>query len=426
MRLDRTWTIAKREFLARAKTKSFWISTVSMPLLMSALIAGPSLLASRSSSELELVVADGTRAGLGAELVRALAGPHGERGEAPVRFEVREVKVEADPAALRDRLDDQVRAEEIDGWVWLDAASLGRNAFEYRGENVSSPLIVGVLERKVSEVVRDWRLRRAGFDSTRIGDLTAPLDADTLRITKEGSRKEGMLGLAVPFVLFFLLYIVLLMYGSQILQGVIEEKASRIIEVLASTVKPTELMFGKISGIGLAALVQMAIWLATIAVFTVPGLAGAMLAGEGGGLPALSPWVFVHSLLLFLVGFLMCATLYASVGAAFNNIQEAQQFASIPMIIVIAPFFFLFPVLNDPGSTLAVAASLFPLFTPMLMLVRIAAQMPPLWQILLGYLLSGSTVALLVWICARIYRVGILMYGKKPTVQELWRWLRYA
>jgi ABC-2 type transport system permease protein len=426
MRLDRTWTVAKRELFARIKTKSFWISTVLMPLVMSALLAGPSLLASRSSSELELVVADGTREGLGAELVRALAGPHSERGEAPVRFEVSEVKVGTDPAALRARLDDQVRAEEIDGWVWLDAESLARNAFEYRGENVSSPLITGVLERQVSEVVRDWRLRRAGFDSTRIGDLTAPLDADTLRITKEGSRKEGILGLAVPFILFFLLYLVLLIYGSQILQGVIEEKGSRIIEVLASTVKPIELMLGKIGGIGLAALVQMGIWLATIAVFTVPGLAGAMLMGEGGGLPELSPWVFVHALLLFILGFLMCAALYASIGAAFNNLQEAQQFAGIPMMVVIAPLFFLMPVLNDPSSTLAVVASLVPFFTPMLMLVRISAQMPPLWQILLGYLLSGLTVAFLVWVCARIYRVGILMYGKKPTVQELWRWLRYA
>ena len=442
MRLDKTWTIAKRELFARIRTKGFWISTVSLPLFMGALLIGPSLLAARSRSDLKLVVADATRAGLGAEVVRALSGVQTDRGGegggaekagdrrgdgGTVTFEVSEVPVAGDPAALRAQLDDRVRAEELDGWVWLDRPGLDQNVFEYHGENVSSPLIIGVLERRVTQVVHDWRLREAGLDSVRIRDLTVPLDVDTLRITQEGSRKEdGLLGLAVPFALFFLLYMVFLIYGSQILQGVLEEKGSRIIEVLASTVRPTELMLGKIGGIGLAALIQMAIWLGAMAAFTVPGLIGAMLAGGDSGLPELSPWVYVHALLLFLVGFLMCAALYASIGAAFNNLQEAQQFAGLPVMVVIAPLFFLAPVLNDPNSTLAVVTSLIPFFTPMLMLVRIAAQMPPLWQILAGYLLSGLTVSLLIWMCARIYRVGILMYGKKPTVQELWRWIRYA
>jgi ABC-2 type transport system permease protein len=432
MRLEKTWAVAKRELMARIRTKGFWISTVALPLLLGGLMAGPSLMAAKSHSELELAVVDTTGEGLGAELVRHLAGSHEGRGEGSVRFEVREIAPErnlADLAAQRTRLDSQVRAGELDGWLWLDTAALTRNSFPYHAENVSSPAVLGVLEEQVSEVVRDWRLEKAGYDSAKISDLTADLEADTLRITEEGSHKEnGFLGLIVPLVLFFLLYMVFLIYGSQILQGVLEEKGSRIMEVLASTVRPTELMLGKIAGIGLAALIQMAIWLATVAAFTVPGLLGAMVMGGDGaaGLPALSLWVFVHFLLLFLAGFLMCASLYASIGAAFNNLEEAQQFAAIPMVIVIAPMFFIMPVLNDPNSTVAVVTSLIPFFTPMLMSLRISTQMPPVWQILLGYVLCGATVAFLVWLCARIYRVGILMYGKKPTVQEIWRWIRYA
>jgi ABC-2 type transport system permease protein len=429
MRLDKTWAIAKRELLARVRTKGFWISTVILPLFFGALMVGPSLLATKSRSELRLAVIDSTGEGLGARLVENLAGVQKGRGnEGTVQFDVQEVRAEGDPAVQRGRLDDRVRADEIDGWLWLDRADLDRNTFAYHAQNVSSPVILGVLEREVSEVVRDVRLKKAGYDSERIRDLTASLDADTMRVTAEGSRKEkGLLGLIVPFTLFFLLYMVFLIYGSQILQGVLEEKGSRIIEVLASSVKTTELMLGKIAGIGLTALIQMAIWLATLAAFTVPGLLGALVMGDAAaGLPELSPWVFVHFLLLFLAGFLMCASLYASIGAAFNNLQEAQQLAGIPMIVIIAPMFFLMPVLNDPNSTLSVVTSLIPFFTPMLMALRIAIQMPPLWQILLGYLLCGATVAFLVWVCARIYRVGILMYGKKPTVQEIWRWVRYA
>jgi ABC-2 type transport system permease protein len=429
MRLDKTWAIAKRELLARVRTKGFWISTVILPLFLGGLMVGPSLLATKSRSELKLAVVDATGDGLGAQLVKNLAGVQKGRGnEGIVRFEVHEVAPAGDPAAQRAQLDEQVRTEEIDGWLWLDRADLVRNSFVYHAENVSSPVILGLLENKVSDLVRDWRLKNAGYDSARIRDLTASLDADTMRVTAEGSRKEkGLLGLIVPFSLFFLLYMVFLIYGSQILQGVLEEKSSRIIEVLASSVKTTELMLGKIAGIGLTALIQMAIWLATLAAFTVPGLLGALVMGDtAASLPELSPWVFVHFLLLFLAGFLMCASLYASIGASFNNLEEAQQFAVIPMVVIIAPLFFLMPVLNDPNSTLSVVTSLIPFFTPMLMALRIAIQMPPLWQILLGYLLCGATVALLVWVCARIYRVGILMYGKKPTVQEIWRWVRYA
>jgi ABC-2 type transport system permease protein len=216
------------------------------------------------------------------------------------------------------------------------------------------------------------------------------------------------------------------LYGQQVMNGVLEEKTSRIVEVLLATVQPIELMVGKLAGIGAAGLTQLVIWLGTLAALSAPAVMTAMALAPGGNLPQVSGALLVHFLILFLLGFALFATLYAAVGAATNNVQEAQQFAGFLVIFLVAPIFFLVPIINDPDSTLAVVLSMIPLFTPLLMMLRIAVKMPPLWQIVTAYLLTAAFVAFLVWVCARIYRVGILMYGKKPTFQELWRWIRYA
>jgi ABC-2 type transport system permease protein len=134
----------------------------------------------------------------------------------------------------------------------------------------------------------------------------------------------------------------------------------------------------------------------------------------------------LHFGLLFILGFFSFATLYAAIGSAFNNLQEAQQAASVVVVFIVIPALLLHPVINDPNSTMAVVLSLIPLFTPLLMPLRIAIEMPPVWQLGLAYALSLGFVWLMVSLCARVYRVGILMYGKKPTFQEIWRWLRYA
>jgi ABC-2 type transport system permease protein len=160
---------------------------------------------------------------------------------------------------------------------------------------------------------------------------------------------------------------------------------------------------------------------------STPAVLGAMATlPDGTQLPQVSLGLALHFFVNFLLGFFVFASLYAAIGAATNNVQEAQQLAGFLVIFLIAPVFFVVPVINDPDSTLAVVLSLIPMFTPLLMLLRIAVKMPPLWQILAGYAITTAFLVFLVWGCARIYRVGILMYGKKPTLPELWRWLRHA
>ena len=236
-----------------------------------------------------------------------------------------------------------------------------------------------------------------------------------------------MAGFFLAYFLFFLLYTVVAIYGQQVMNGVLEEKNTRIVEVLIATVRPLELMVGKLAGIGAAGLTQLAVWMVAMFVLSAPGLLGALALGGGGfQIPPVTAPLVVHFLLLFLLGFFLFSSLYAAIGAATNNAQEAQQFAGIVIPFLVGPVLFMMPVINDPDSTLSTVLSLLPPFTPLLMMLRIAVKMPPLWQILAGYVLTAAFVAGLVWLCARIYRVGILMYGKKPTFAELGRWIRYS
>ena len=258
--------------------------------------------------------------------------------------------------------------------------------------------------------------------------LSRPVKLDAQQVSARGSRAEGGLGAAFLAIgLFFILYVSILVWGQQVMQGVLEEKGSRVIEVLVSCITPFELLLGKLLGICLLGLTQLSIWLGTMLVVTTPAIAAALpFLPKKLALPTLAPSMLINFILLFILGFLAYATLYAAIGASFNNVQEAQQASSIAMVFVVIPVMVMWPVVNDPNSTMATVLSLIPMFTPLLMPLRIAIDMPPAWQIALAYALTIGFVIGMVWLCARIYRVGILMYGKKPTFQEIWKWTKYA
>lgn len=234
-----------------------------------------------------------------------------------------------------------------------------------------------------------------------------------------------MSGFLLAYLLFFLLYLVVAIYGGLVMNGVLEEKSSRIVEVLLATTTPKELLYGKLFGIGAAGLTQLAVWVTAIALLTAPGVASALAFGDGV-IPQVAPMVLVHFLFHFLLGFFLFAAMYAAIGAATNSVQEAQPLTGIVVPFLIAPMLFMVTVINDPDSTLAVVLSLIPTFTPLLMMLRIAVKSPPLWQIALGYALTTLFVVALMAACARVYRIGILMYGKRPTFGELARWIRRA
>jgi ABC-2 type transport system permease protein len=342
--------------------------------------------------------------------------------------EVTVVEPAADPEAQAAELDRRLVAEEIDAWIPLDEDSLAAGRVEYRARSVSNTITQRVLERSLSAQVREIRLIEAGYDPEEVASLVEDVSLGTVKVTERGSRAEaGQAGFFLAYGLFVLLSMVQLLWGQQVLQGVLEEKTSRVVEVIAAAARPFDLMMGKLLGIGAAALTQFVVWMATAAVLTAPQVIGAMaLLPDDVGLPEIRVVQVLWVVVFFVLGFFVYSTMYASVGAAFDNLQDAQQMAFLPVHSIILPMLFMFPVINDSSSPLAVIVSLIPLMTPILMPLRIAVEMPPWWQLALAVLLTTGFVVLMVALAARIYRVGILMYGKKPTIKEMWRWLRYA
>lgn len=447
MRASQVATIAKREYLTRIKTKGFWLGTLAVPLTMAAWPVGMALVMSHTRASLELAVIDRT-GHLAEPLVESLTSPNEEGGgttpvaaretsgeavdDDGIRFSVEVVEPAPgqDLDALRSALDARILNGEIQAWLWIpeDMLEAEQPRAEYHAASVTNMMTQGALEGALEGAVREQRLAAAGYDSAEIGILMRGAGLELYRTTREGSRAAGgAIAVVLPIALMGMLFATIIMYGTQVMNGVLEEKASRIVEVILATVSAGELMAGKLLGICALGLTQLAIWITSGLLVTTPGLLAAFSAlPEGVTLPSLSPLLLVHFVILFLLGFLLYASPYAVLGAAFNSQEEAQQMAGIMVVFFVPPWLLFMPVLNDPDGTLAVVASLIPPLTPMILMLRIVAKMPPLWQILLAEALLAAACVGAVWLTGRIYRVGILMYGKKPTLKELVRWARYS
>lgn len=445
MRLDVTWTVARREFRERIRTKGFWFATIGLPLIMIAMAILPSLLLSRSKThdriaivdetgrlekDLRAVVAESTQKGRaetkpsGAEEVQNGRG----RNASGATFDLEFVAPRSDGTALGQELDKKILDGQLDAWLRIEKDALQTSKVSYRGRSVSNFMTQEQLSSNLTDTFRRVRLRDAGLDLAKLDGVLGSVDLATVRVTAEGNRKEGGLaGIGFAYILFMMLFVSVQVWGQQVMSGVLEEKGSRILEVLIATVRPVELLFGKLLGIGALGLVQMSIWLVSFAIASAPGVLAAVLSLPADiSFPRVTVAMVLNLVALFVLGFFAFASLYAAIGAAFNNLQEAQQVAGMMSFLLVIPVIFAFKVINAPDAASSVVLSLIPLFTPFLMALRISIQMPPVWQLALAYLLTSGFVYFMMSVCARIYRVGILMYGKKPTIQEMWRWARYS
>jgi ABC-2 type transport system permease protein len=430
MRLDNVRIVARREYLQRIRTKGFWIGTVIFPLFAVAMTILPSLFLMRSRTSLDVVVLDDTgrvASNLSAKRPKTAPPEPRERVRLAEPNFIHEA-LQPDRRAQEADLNRRVRSKEIDAWIRITPGVLTGERVEYHGRSTSNFMTQEILADRLTEAVRRVRLADAGYDPDKVGELSAQVRLRTIREDERGSRAEGgAAGFILAYVLFFMLFLTILIWGQQVMNGVLEEKGSRAVEVIISSVKPFDLMMGKLAGICLVGLTQFGIWMVTMVVLSAPGVVGALgTMPNQFEIPSLSPVVAVHFLLFFVLGFFVYASFYAALGAAFNSLQEAQQVAGTMGIIFAIPAMLILMIINSPSSTLSVVTSLVPLFTPVLMPMRIAVEMPPAWQIAAAYVLTVGFLMLMVWLCGRIYRVGILMYGKKPTIPELLRWVRYS
>jgi ABC-2 type transport system permease protein len=293
----------------------------------------------------------------------------------------------------------------------------------YYGKNVSNVVDLGMMDRAVGETLVTLRLTGAGIPQDKVKDMTRRMDVKRVRVSDTGEREDRGGSTILAIILLMILYASVLMWGQLLLTSVIEEKTSRVVEVMASAVPPTTLLLGKLLGVGAAGLTQFLVWALSLA--GVSAFGAGMMAAGGARMPEVSLLLLAGLLVYFLLGFLLYAALFAAVGACVNTSQEAQSLA-FPVMMPIIAAVMMFPlVMQAPDGTPAVVLSLIPLFTPLLMFLRIAILTPPLWQIALSIVLTGLAIYGVLWTAARIYRVGILMYGKRPTFPEILRWVRH-
>ncbi|HEX6059933.1 MAG TPA: ABC transporter permease [Gemmatimonadaceae bacterium] len=425
--MARLWTVVKREYLERVRTKWFIVATVFAPLLFGALMILPTLLATRSTESknvADIAILDATDIGLGDRVASRLVTVS-STSLPEVRTVAPSAIAQAESLATR-----QVIAHEHTGYLVLTGGTAAPVAGRYAGRNASSMLDMNRIERSVRQAAMAQRLEREGVDVAIVDSLvTARLDIPAERITDRGRGGSGIIGFIFAFGIAFLLYMSIILYGQNVLRGVMEEKQTRVAEVVMSSVRTDTLLAGKVIGVGAVGLTQLVLW--GITSWLLLEVRAPILARFGQPVTPLDlPSIGFGGLLLllafFLLGFIFYSALFAAVGAMVNSDQEAQQAAQPVMMLLIAGIIFLNPVLLNPQSTLAQVVSIVPFSAPIIMPLRLSLIAVPTWELAASLAALVAACLAAVWLAARIYRVGMLMYGKRPSMRELVRWVRMA
>lgn len=415
--------ILKREYLTRVMTKGFWISTAILPLFMGAIMVLPTLIAAISkTSPQPVIIVD--RTGEFFPIFQQVLKNVEDQSQVPP---VEKLDSKASDADIRRQLNDRAEEGEIGGYIIFDEEKMNAGGVTYYARNPSSAISGGdTLRSRFREAVTRYRLEKLGLAPKDIEVATKRMSIEVLKATNDPKKEEsGISAFLLSFLLVMFIYFSLIFYGIYVLKGVLEEKSNRIVEVIVSSVKPFHLMTGKILGIGAVGLTQISIWVVFLLLFTAPQLLG-MMNVEASMIPKLNPMLIAFFPIYFVLGFLLYATIYAGIGSMFNSDEDAQQMVGVANLFLIVPIMMVAAVMKNPSGGLATGMSLFPFFTPIIMYLRIAVETPPVWQIALSIVLMIATITFMIWIVSKIYRVGILMYGKKPTLPELVRWLRYT
>ncbi len=437
-----TWLIIKREYLERVRQRSFIVLTLLLPAIMAGAFVIPAKLSKMKDSKTQRLVVVTSTPQFG-EIVRQqiLAGskPEDEGASAgndkekesgkddldedkPSRnysIEVDANTSDSERAALRNR----VTSGEIDGYLWLSDDAIAARKVNYYGRDTGGFMEKSWLGEQLDHAILLQELAQRGVNATQAESLLKPLKLETVRLEagKETKANDKGMFFAV-FAMVMLLYTAVIFYGVSVMRAVLEEKNSRVMEVLLSSATSTQLMAGKLIGVGAVGLTQIGIWILMAGVYAVPALAASASMGEIN----IAPLTLIFFAIFFLLGYLLFSSVYAAIGAVITSEQEGQQMQFIIILPLIISVFMMGPVMRAPDAPIAVWTSMVPFFAPVLMYMRIAVHPPPAWQIALSLALLVGTIAGMLVLCARIYRIGILMYGKRPTLPEIMKWLKYA
>lgn len=408
------WLIARREYLERVRTRAFLISTLLIPLLMGGGIAASVISTgkAKASSHITIVSPDEQ---LAADLKNELE--HGKDSRMTVDV------ISPGNSTTKPTLDSMLADRQIDGYLWITPASNpdALPSISYTPRSAGDIATKDAISAALRTVFMRNRLSHKGMGQRDVDSLMEPVKIDT---TQAGKNADTTSSFVAIYVLFFLMYMVILLYGMNVARSIIEEKTSRVFEVLLATIRPEELMAGKVIGVGSVGLTQVVVWLLT-AILLTSGSWISAIAGEKVHV-SLSPMQIIFFVVYFLLGYLLYSSIAAALGAMVNSEQELQQFNMILVMPLAGCMFALAPVVSNPSGVTARVISLIPFCTPLIMYLRISLAMPPSWEIALSVLLMIVSIYGILWVASRIYRVGILMYGKRPNLSEILRWLKYS
>ncbi len=433
--------IIGREFRERVMKKSFIISTILTPLLMVGIMVGTSFIMATNVGEAKhIAVVD--RSGV---IAPSLASTE------VIVYE----PTDRTPEELRAEGDEQMYGFLVIGEDVVENPS-NVSLYSY---STSTMEVESAIARDIEEVIEQHRLK--AYDIENLPQIMDEVEADvTLRSYKLGEEDEedkessSVLAFGLSYIFGFVMYIFVIIYGSMVMQGVIEEKSGKVLEVMVATVRPYQLMMGKILGIASVAVLQFVIWIVIIFVggtvvmqFMMPTelveSAAAISAGtadmaamEGAGVdPEMAAMLanatdigflvrfFGSFLLYFLGGYLLYAAMFAAVGSAVDNVQDAQQFQTPITMPIIIGFIVMMFAMKEPHAPLSVWCSMIPFTSPIVMMARLPFDVP-MWELALSLVILAASFAVMVWIAAKIYRIGIFMHGRKPSYKELWQWIR--
>ncbi|MFI5309852.1 MAG: ABC transporter permease [Gemmatimonadales bacterium] len=440
--MAKLWVVIKREYLERVRTKWFIFTTIFGPVFLFAVMVLPSYMTMRGIREaqitdIHILDATGTRLGH-----RVAANLEAQRANNPLARVPGASLPPAKPSVVEDLPPAQLAEAEsaatqlvvqnrAQGYLVLDSATLSRHHARYAGRNASSIGEIEIIEAAVRQSLLASGLQAAGLDTARIDELTrVKVSMTSEKLDERGRGGSGLVSFIFGAVIAVLLYMMIMLYGQNVLRGVLEEKMTRVAEVVMSSVKPDILLAGKVIGIGAVGLTQQLVWFGSVGAFIAYGAVMAKAMGlpemQGVTFPTVSLPLFSALILFFLLGYALYSSMFAAVGAMVGTQEEAQQAAQPVIMLLVASVILIQPILLSPSGKLAVAMSLIPFTSPVVMPLRMSVVQVPSSEIAVALIGLGLSCWAAIWASARIYRVGLLMTGKRPSLKELARWIKYA
>ena len=447
--MNKLLAVVRREYLQRVRSRMFIVMTVLGPVVISLFGIAPAVIFSiRAGGPVRVAVVDQT-----GTMYSSLYNSVMEEAEEPdstnrpvdartlndnqserfqtmgdQRIQVPELQaVPVDGRSLNEikaELDRRVGAKELDGYLILPPNLLENGDAEFVSRNTGDVFTRRFLQRALSRAVSQQRLIAANINVKTVEALSKPVELEATKIGATDRKRDSGEAFALVFGVGFVMYLTILLYGQVILGAVIEEKETRIAEILFSSARPFTIMLGKLVGVFFVALTQLTIWGLAFVAFTLYGVGILSARGMPVHVPTIPPSYFFYFGLFFLMGYFIYSTIYALVGSMVTTAQEGGQLAMPIILLLVIGFYLFLPVSRSPDSSFAFWVSMIPFFSPIAMPVRIVAQTPPLWEIALSLLVGFATVTLLTWLAARVYRIGMLMAGKRATIPEVVRWVR--